>query len=72
MDHRDRLILALSALLRAERQTRDAFEACLAAGVLEPETLRAIISDPVPILTHEDLKYAESLAMGTALIGGHA
>ncbi len=72
MDHRDRLILALSALLRAERQTRYAFEACLAAGVLEAETLQAIISDPIPIITHEDLNYAESLAMGPAHVGGHA
>lgn len=72
MDHRDRLILALSALLRAERQTRDAFDACIAAGVLEPETLRAIISDPIPIVTHEDLNYAERLDTGSAHVGGHA
>ena len=62
-DHRDSLILAFSALLRAERQTRRAFETCLAAGVLKPEVLEAIVSDPVPVVTQEDINYAESVAM---------
>lgn len=62
-DQRDTLILALSALLKAERETRIAFETCLGAGVLSPETLQAIISDPVPVITQEDVAYAESVAM---------
>lgn len=62
MDRRDRLIVALCALLRAERQTRAAFEAVLAAGSLSPETLSAILSDPVPVITQDDLAQAEKLA----------
>lgn len=62
MDPRDRLILALSALLRAERETRYSFEACIAAGTLDSETLQAIISDPVPTVTREDLNFAEEVA----------
>jgi hypothetical protein len=62
MDHRDRLIIALCALLRAERQTREAFEAVLAAGNLSRETLSAILLDPVPVITQHDLAQAEELA----------
>lgn len=72
MDHRDRLILALSALLRSERETRFAFETCLSSGVLDSETLQAMVSDPVPVITQEDLNYAESLAMRSRDIGGTA
>jgi len=62
MDRRDHLILALCALLRAERQTRAAFEAVVAAGRLSRETLRAILIDPVPVTTQDDLMRAERLA----------
>ena len=72
MDHRDRLILALSALLRSERETRFAFETCISHGVLEPETLRALVSDPVPVITQDDLNYAEDFAMNRHSIGGNA
>ena len=72
MDHRDRLILALSALLRSERETRFAFETCISCGVLEPETLQALVSDPVPVITQEDLNYAEDLAMNRHGVGGNA
>jgi hypothetical protein len=61
MDARDRLILALSALLRAERETRYSFEACISSGVLDVETLQAIVSDPVPTITREDLNFAEEM-----------
>ncbi len=44
MDDRDRLILSLSALLRAERETRHYYEACIAAGQLDAEILRAIVA----------------------------
>jgi hypothetical protein len=71
MDGRDRLILALSALLRAERQTRFAFETCIEAGVLEPETLQALLSDPVPVITQDDLNYAEEAAMRMTHAGGN-
>ena len=66
MDHQNTLILSLSALLRAERETRFAMEAAIGAGVLDPEVLRAMLSDPVPVITHEDIDFAESLAMNGA------
>jgi hypothetical protein len=56
------LIVALCALLRAERQTRAAFEAVLATGSLSRETLSAILADPVPVITQDDLAQAEKLA----------
>lgn len=71
-DQRDTLILALSALLRAERQARLAFEACLAAGVLSPEILEALVSDPIPVVTREDLNYADSVAMKATHAGGNS
>ena len=71
MDQRDNLILALSALLRAERQTRYAFESCIAAGVLQPETLQVLISDPVPVITQDDLNYAEEAAMQMTQAGSY-
>ena len=37
MDHQTNLILSLSALLRAERETRYAMEAAIGAGVVDPE-----------------------------------
>ncbi len=71
MDQRDHLILALSALLRAERQTRYAFETCIAAGVLQPETLEALIGDPIPVITQDDINYAEDVAMRMNHTGGN-
>jgi hypothetical protein len=71
MDQRDQLILALSALLRAERQTRYAFETCIAAGVLQPETLQALVSDPIPVITQDDINYADDVAMRMNHAGGN-
>ncbi len=71
MDQRDHLILALSALLRAERQTRYAFETCIAAGVLQPDTLQALISDPIPVITQDDINYAEDVATRMNHAGGN-
>lgn len=62
MDHRDRRILALSALLRAERETRDAFEAAIAARALSAETLKAIVGDRIQAITQDDLNLAEDCA----------
>ena len=58
MDKRDRLIIALAALVRAERETREAFEAAIAAGV-SYEVLKAIVADPVPVITQFDIETAE-------------
>jgi hypothetical protein len=62
IDDKDRLIFALCALLRAERETRAAFEAALANGAVSREALRAILADPIPVLTRDDLRLAEDLA----------
>jgi hypothetical protein len=61
-DDKDRLIFALCALLRAERETRAAFEAALASGAVSREALSAILSDPIPVVTNDDLRLAEELA----------
>ncbi|QWK81381.1 hypothetical protein [Ochrobactrum sp. BTU1] len=63
IDSKDRLILALASLLRAERETRGALEAALENDDVSPETLRAILSDPVPVITQEDVDFAEKFAM---------
>lgn len=61
-DSKDRLILALAALLRAERETRGAFETALEDESISRETLLAMISDPIPVITQEDLNFAERFA----------
>src|SRR5690606_27731734 len=53
-DVRDRLILALYAQLKAERQTREALEYVIRNGALAPEVLEAIASDPVPVASADD------------------
>lgn len=58
---KDRLIMALCAQLRAERETRAAFVAAIANGQLDPDVLTAILSDPVPVMTQADLNRAEAL-----------
>ncbi|MBZ7923177.1 hypothetical protein LAC81_15405 [Ensifer adhaerens] len=58
-DPRDRLILALYAKLRAERETRAALEDALAHGVLSTDVLQAIIADPVPVVTSDDIAHIE-------------
>ncbi|WP_312366694.1 hypothetical protein [Ensifer sp.] len=54
-DQRDRLILALYAQLKAERETRVALEEALENGVLSREVLQAIVSDPIPAITSDDI-----------------
>ena len=44
-DVRDRLILALYAQLKAERQTREALEYVIRNGALSPEVLEAVALD---------------------------
>ncbi|MBH0238376.1 hypothetical protein [Methylobrevis albus] len=69
-DARDRLILALAALLRAERETRGALAAALEDGRISRETLLAMISDPVPVVTTEDLAVAEDFVRSRRLAAG--
>lgn len=60
-DVRDRLILALYAQLKAERQTREALEYVIREGALSPEVLQAIASDPVPVVSQEDVAAVEKV-----------
>ncbi|WP_075291541.1 hypothetical protein [Pararhizobium arenae] len=60
-DRRDRLILALYAQLKAERQTREALEWSIANGVLSRDVLEAMASDPAPAITSEDISAIERL-----------
>ncbi|WP_438751925.1 hypothetical protein [Pararhizobium sp. O133] len=60
-DHRDRLILALYAQLRAERETREALEWAIENDAISPEVLQAMASDPVPVITSEDVAALERL-----------
>jgi hypothetical protein len=62
MDHRDRLILALSALLRAEREAREAWDAALAADAISGQTLAALEGDPFAVLSEDDIELAEAFA----------
>jgi len=48
MDPRDRLIVALYAQLKAERDTRETLEWAIRNGVVSSEVLEAIAGDPVP------------------------
>lgn len=55
-DIRDRLILALYAQLRAERETREAMEWVARNGGLSPDVMEAMASDPIPVITQEDMQ----------------
>jgi hypothetical protein len=60
-DIRDRLILALYAQLKAERQTREALEYVIRNGALAPEVLEAIAADPVPAAAAADVAAVEKV-----------
>ena len=59
---KDRLIAALAAQLRAERETREALAFVIANGQLDGAVLSAILTDPVPVFTQDDLNRAEALS----------
>lgn len=61
MDARDRLIIALYAQLKAERETRETLEWVIRNGELSSEVLQAIASDPVPVVTSEDVASVEKI-----------
>lgn len=67
MDSKDKLILSLAALLRAERETRGALMEVLEEDSIPRETLLAMLSDPVPVVTREDIDFAERFAMSRHL-----
>ncbi|KFC72761.1 hypothetical protein FG93_02212 [Bosea sp. LC85] len=58
---KDRLIAALVAQLHAERETRDALAFVIANGQRDRDVLSAILTDPVPVFTRDDLLHAEEL-----------
>lgn len=59
---KDRLITALAAQLRAERETRKALAAVVANGQIDRDVLLAILEDPVPAPSREDLVRADALS----------
>jgi len=61
MDARDRLIVALYAQLKAERQTRETLEWVIRNGGLSKEVLEAIAADPVPVVTGDDIASVEKI-----------
>ena len=62
IDPRDRLIRALAAQLSAERETRTALAGVIANGQLDRDVLLALLQDPIPALSQEDLNRADDLA----------
>ncbi|AMJ63005.1 hypothetical protein AXW83_24320 [Bosea sp. PAMC 26642] len=65
-DQRDRLIRALAAQLAAERETRAAIASAVANGPIDREVLLALLEDPIPAWSQEDLNRADRLAASTA------
>ncbi|MBP2447456.1 hypothetical protein [Rhizobium leguminosarum] len=61
MDARDRLIVALYAQLKVERETRETLEWAIRNGALSQEVLEAIAADPVPVVTSEDIASLEKI-----------
>lgn len=61
-DPRDRLIRALAAQLGAERETRAAIADVVANGAIDWEVLLALLEDPIPAWSQEDLNRADRLA----------
>ena len=61
MDARDRLIVALYAQLKAERETRETLEWAIRNGAVSKEVLEAIVADPVPVVTSEDIASLEKI-----------
>jgi len=61
MDARDRLIVALYAQLKAERETRETLEWAIRNGAVSRDVLEAIAADPVPVVTSEDLASVEKI-----------
>ena len=63
MDHRDRLILALSALVNAEREAREALQDAMAAGVFSAEMQSALATPSQQFANEDDLEAARAFLM---------
>ncbi|PZO00590.1 MAG: hypothetical protein DCF30_09265 [Hyphomicrobiales bacterium] len=61
-DPRDRLIRALAAQLAAERETRATITSVVANGQVYREVQLALLEDPIPAWSQEDLNRADRLA----------
>ena len=61
IDPKDRLLAALFAQLRAERETREALAWAIRSGVTSAEVLEALAGDPVPVATAEDVTALERI-----------
>jgi hypothetical protein len=61
LDPRDRLIIALHAQLKAERDTRETLEWVIRNGGLSDAVLEAIASDPVRPVTSDDIASVEKI-----------
>lgn len=61
IDPRDRLLAALFAQLRAERETREALAWAIRSGVTSAEVLEALAGDRVPVATAEDVTALERM-----------
>lgn len=62
MSDKDRLIVALAAQLRAERETREVLADVIRHGQLDRDVLLAVLEDPIPAASQEDLARADMLA----------
>jgi hypothetical protein len=58
-DPKDRLIAALYAQLKAERETREALEWAIQSGTMSKHVLQALAGDPVPVAVAEDVAALE-------------
>ncbi|WP_442581795.1 hypothetical protein ACSBOB_07395 [Mesorhizobium sp. ASY16-5R] len=63
MDHRDRLILALSALVNAEREAREALQDAVAASALPAETCAALADRNFRAVSDDDLDEARAFIL---------
>lgn len=61
IDPKDRLIAALFAQLKAERETREALAWAIRSGVASSEVLEALAGDPVPVAIAEDVSALERI-----------
>ncbi len=67
IDPRDRVIAALFAQLKAERETRETLEFAIRNGATASEVLEAIAGDPVPAMTGDGVTSEDLAAIEQAM-----
>lgn len=70
MDHRDRLILALSALANAEREAREALQQAVAAGALSGDMRAGLADRSGRLVSEEDMETARAFVLPARPIAG--